>query len=125
MHGAPERVDRLGFLDRPVEGLERRCVVERNDDVRPALARAQLIEDAVLRHLEEPRRELASQREPRQRLEDAQEDLLRQILRVRAITRQAEDVVEDGRSVRADDLGKRGLVPALSAAEDSGIRLRE
>src|SRR5919202_1468415 len=46
---------------------------------------AQLVEDAVLRHLEQPRRELRPQREPRQPLEDAEEDLLRQVLGQRPV----------------------------------------
>src|SRR3954471_19143286 len=76
----PDRVDRLEPLERRVDDLELRGVVERDGRARPPLARAQLVEHAVLRHLEEPRRELRAQRELRESLEDAEEDLLRQIL---------------------------------------------
>ena len=74
-----------------------------HDGTRPALARAQLVEHAVLRHLEEPGRELRAEREPREPLEDPEEDLLRQILGERPIADEPEDVVEDGRLVRAQD----------------------
>jgi hypothetical protein len=54
---APDRVDRLDALERLVEHLERGDVVQRNRRTRPALAGPELVEHAVLRHLEEPGRE--------------------------------------------------------------------
>ena len=96
-----------------------RRVVEVDRRQRPALLRAQLVEHAVLRHLEEPRRELAAEREPRQALEDAQEDLLRQVLGERLVAvRQAKDVVVDRRLVRAQDDRERTLVTPLGLPED-------
>ena len=77
---APDGVDRLGTLGRRVDHLERRHVVEIHDGARTTLDRTQLVEDAVLRDLEEPRREPRAEREARETLEHAQEDLLRQIL---------------------------------------------
>ena len=93
--------------------------------LRTPLAGAELVEHAVLRHLEEPRRELAAQREARQRLEDPHEDLLRQILRERAIADEPEDVVEDRRLVGAHDQLERALVTPLRPAENVWIGLRE
>ena len=123
---APEPVDRLDPLGRLVERLEVRRVVERDRRQRPALLRAQLVEHAVLRHLEEPGRELAAEREPRQPLEDAQEDLLRQILGERLVAvRQAEHVVVDRRLVGAQDDRERTLVAPLGLPEDGQIWLWE
>ena len=103
-----------------------RRVVERDRRQRPALLRAQLVEHAVLRHLEEPRRELAAEREPRQPLEDAQEHLLRQVLRERLVAvRQPQDVVVDRRLVRAEDDRERTLVTPLGLPEDGQIWLWE
>ena len=89
------------------------------------LVRAQLVEHAVLRHLEEPRRELAAQRELREALEDAEKDLLREVLGERAVVDEPQDVVVDGRLVRPDDDREGSLVTPLSLAEDRQIRLRE
>ncbi len=93
--------------------------------MRPALPGAQLVEHAVLRHLEQPRRELAAQREARQALEDAHEDLLRQILGERPVAGQTQDVVEDRRLVHADDDRERTLVASLGLSEDRELRLRK
>ena len=55
------RVDRLELARSAGRATSSvRHVVERDDRLRPALAGAQLVEHAVLRHLEEPRRELAA-----------------------------------------------------------------
>ncbi len=78
--GAPHCVDRLDPLHRSVDDLERRDVLQRDNRTRPALGGTQLVEHAVLRHLEEPRRELRPEREPWEPLEDPEEDLLGQIL---------------------------------------------
>ena len=86
---------------------------------RPALARAELVEHAVLRHLEEPGRELRAEREPRQALEDAEEDLLRQILGERPVADEPQDVVEDRRLVGAHDQREGPLVTALGLPQNS------
>ena len=90
----------------------------RDDRARPALDGPQLVEHAVLRHLEEPRRELRAQREPRQALVDAQEDLLRQILGQRPVADEAQDVVEDRHLVGADDEREGPFVASLSLPQD-------
>ncbi len=123
--GAPERVDRLELLDGCVEHLQRRDLVDGHEAARPALVRPELVEDAVLRHLEEPRRELAAQGELRQALEDAEEDLLREILGERAVVDEPQHVVVDRRLVRPDDDREGSLVTPLSFAEDRQIRLRK
>ena len=123
---APQRVDRLDPLDRLVDHLERRDVVEVDRRQRPALARTQLVEHAVLRHLEEPRRELAAEREARQPLEDAQEHLLRQILGERPVAvRQPQDVVVDRRLVHPHDDGECTFVPVLGLPQYGQIGLWE
>ena len=94
-----------------------------DDRARPALERAQLVEHAVLRHLEEPGREPAAEREARQALVDAEEDLLRQVLGERAVADEPEDVVEDRRLVRADDEREGPLVTSLGLPQDAEIRL--
>ena len=87
-------------------------------------SRAQLVEHAVLRHLEEPGRELRAERELRQALVDAEEDLLRQILGERPVAaHEPEHVVEDGRLVGADDERERSLVAALRFPQDAEIGL--
>ena len=118
-------VDRLQLLDRCVEHLQRRDVVDGDEAARPALVRSELVEDAVLRHLEEPRRELAAQGELREALEDAEEDLLREILGERAVVDEPQHVVVDRRLVRPDDDREGSLVTPLSFAEDRQIGLRE
>ena len=120
---APHSVDRLEPLHRRVDDLERRDVLQRDDGARPALRRAQLVEHAVLRHLEQPGRELRPQRELRQTLVDPEEDFLRQILGERTITDEAEDVVEDGYLVGPDDERKGTLIAFLSPPQDAKIRL--
>ena len=90
---------------------------------RPALRGAELVEHPVLRHLEEPRRELRPVREPRQSLEDAEEDLLGQVLGQRAVADQAQDVVENRDLIGADDEGKRPFITFLSLPQDAKIRL--
>ena len=92
---APDRVDRLEPLERCVEHLERRDVLERDDGSRTPLGGAKLVQDAVLRHLEEPGRELRPRR-ARQALENAEENLLRQILGQRAIADEPQDMVKTG-----------------------------
>ena len=94
-----------------------------DDRARPALGRAQLVQHAVLRHLEEPGREAAAQRELRQALVDAEEDLLRQILGERAVADQSQHVVEDGRLVGADDEGEGPFIAALRFPQDARIGL--
>src|SRR6185437_13465263 len=112
-------------LDRGVHHLERSDVVERDQVPRPALARAELVENAVLRHLEEPGRELAAQRELREALEDAEEDLLGQVLGQSTVADQSQDVVEDGRLVGPDDDREGTLVTPLCFAQDTEVRLLE
>src|SRR5262249_36098935 len=123
---APEGVDRLDPLNGLIEHLQGRRVVERDRIERPALLGAGLVGHAVLRHREEPGRELAAEREPRKPLVNPEEDLLRQILRERLVAvRQAQDVVVDRRFVRAHDDGKRALVASLRLTEDRQIGLGE
>src|SRR5581483_1839608 len=108
-----------------VHDLERRRVLEGDQVARPALARPELVEHPVLRHLEEPRRELAAQREPRQTLEHAQEDLLGEVLGERAVADEAQDVVEDRSLVRPDDQREGALVTPLRLAQDTEVWLLE
>ena len=122
---APDGVDRLRALERLVDDLERRDVVERDDGARPALERTQLVEHAVLRDLEEPGREPRPVGEALEALEDAQEDLLRQVLGEVAVADEAQDVVVDGLLVRPDDQGERPLVSALGLPEHTVIGLRQ
>ena len=122
---APDGVDRLDALGRRVDHLERRHVVERHDRLRLALARAQLVEHPVLRHLEEPRREAAAQREARQPLVDAEEDLLGQVLGERAVADHPQHVVEDRRLVRLEDDREGALVAPLRLAKEEMIGLRK
>ena len=123
LDGAPDGVDRLDPLERRVHDLERRDVLEVDDRARPPLERAQLVEHAVLRHLEEPGREAAAQREAREALVDAEEDLLRQILRERAVADEPEHVVEDGQLIGADDEREGTLIASLGLPQDAEIRL--
>jgi len=88
-----------------------------------AAERPQLVENAVLRHLEQPGREPRAQREAREPLEDAEEDFLRQVLRERAIPGESKDVVVDRLLVRSNDDRERALVAALGLAQDSEIGL--
>ena len=125
LDGAPDGVDRLGPLERLVDDLERRDVVERDDRARTALERAQLVEHAVLRHLEQPRREPRAVGEPGQPLVDAEEDLLRQVLGEAAVADEAQHVVVDRLLVRPDDEVERPLVTALGLAEHTVIGLRQ
>jgi hypothetical protein len=92
---------------------------------RPALTRTELVEDPVLRHLEEPGRELRAEGELREPLEDAEEDLLCQVLGQRAVAHEPQDIVVDGRLVGTDDEGESPLVTALGLPQNSGIRLLE
>ena len=85
--------------------------------------RAQLVEHAVLRHLEEPRRELRAEREARQALEDAEEDLLRQVLGERPVADQPQHVVEDRHLVGAHDDREGALITTLCLPQDAEIRL--
>ena len=79
-----------------------------------------LVEHAVLRHLEEPGGELGAERELRQPLVDAEEDLLRQVLGERAVAAdEPEHVVEDRRFVGAEDQGERSFVSALRLSKDA------
>ena len=122
---APDRVDRLGALCRRVDDLERWRVLDVDDRARPTLDRAELVEHAVLRHLEEPGREPRAQREARETLVDAEEDLLRQVLGEAAIAGEAEDVVVDGLLVRPDDDRESTLVAALRLAQNTEVWLWE
>jgi serine/threonine protein kinase len=99
----PDGIDRLQTLHRCVDDLERRDVLERHDRARPAFRRTQLVEHTVLRHLEQPGRELRPRRETRQTLEDPEEDLLSQILRQRPVTDEPQDVVVNRDLIGADD----------------------
>jgi hypothetical protein len=92
---------------------------------RSPLAGPELVEDAILRHLEEPRGELAAERELRQALEDAQKDLLRQVLGKRTVADETQNVVEDRRLVRADDEGERALVTPLCLPQNCEVWLLE
>ena len=86
--------------------------------------RTQLVEHAVLGHLEEPGRELRAERELRQALVDPQEDLLRQILGEGAVSaHEPEHVVEDGRLVSAQDERESSLVTPLRLPQDAEIGL--
>ena len=72
-----------------------------------ALTGAQLVDHPVLGDLEQPRRELAAAVEPRQRLVDAQEDLLAQVLGQGPVaTQDARDVVVQRRLVLAGRSGR-------------------
>ena len=119
----PDGVDRLDPLERRVDDLERRDVLEVDDRTRPPLERAQLVEDAVLRHLEEPGREPAAKREVRQPLVDADEDFLRQILGKRSVAHEPKHVVEDGKLIRTDDERESSLISSLGLPQDAEIRL--
>src|SRR5262249_34265236 len=125
LDGAPDRVDRLCALERLVDHLERWNVVERDHRAGATLERAQRREHAGLGQLEQAGREPGTKREPRQAMEDAEEDLLRQVLGQGAVADEAQDVVEDGLLVGADDQGERALVAALGFAKDPWIRLYE
>ena len=105
--------------------FERRDVVEGDDCARASLHRAKLVEDPVLRHLEEPGREPAPQRELRQALIDAEEDLLRQVLGECAVADKTQDVVVNRSLVGADDQVERAFVAALSFLENSKVGLGE
>ena len=120
---APDGVDRLDPLERRVDDLERRDVLEVDDRARPALERAQLVQHPVLRHLEEPGREPAAEREVRQPLVDAEEDFLRQILGERAVAHEPKHVVEDGKLIRTDDERESSLISSLGLPQDAEIRL--
>ena len=125
LDGAPDGVDRLRALGGRVHDLERWNVLERNHGAGPALERAQLVEHAVLRHLEEPGREPRAERESRKSLENTQEDLLGEILGEVSVARQPDDVVEDRLLVRAHDDRECTLVAALCFAQDTEIGLWE
>src|SRR6185312_3509149 len=122
---APDSVDGLEPLERRVEHLERRHVVEGDDCTRPALGCAELVEHAVLRDLEEPGRELRAERELREALEDAEENLLRQVLGQRAIAHEPKHVVENRRLIRPENQGEGSFVTPLSLPQDSQIWLLE
>src|SRR5204863_9457268 len=96
-----------------------------DDDARAPLGSPELVEHAVLRHLEEPGRELRAEREARQALEDAEEDLLRQVFGERAIADEAKDVVEDRSLVCAKDERECSLVTTLSFPQDPEVGLNE
>ena len=68
---------------------------------------------------------LRAERELRQALEDAEEDLLRQVLGQRAVADEPQHVVEDRRLVGADDERERPLVAALCLPQDAEVRLRQ
>ena len=87
--------------------------------------RPELVEHAVLRHLEEPGREARAQRESGKTLENPEEDFLREVLGEVAVAGQPDDVVEDRLLVRPDDDRESALVAALCLAQDSEIWLWE
>ena len=120
---SPDGVDRLRTLGRCVDHLEWRHVVEVHDGARTTLDRTQLVEDAVLRDLEQPRREPRAEREARKTLEHPQEDLLRQILGEAPVARQPKDVVEHRLLVRPNDDRKRTLIASLSLAKHAEVWL--
>ena len=60
-----------------------------------------------------------------QPLEDAEEDLLRQVLGERPVADEAQHVVEDRRLVGPDDDREGALVTPLRFAQDPEIRLRQ
>jgi len=84
---------------------------------------AELVENAVLRDLEEPRRELRAQREAWQSLEHAEEDLLGQILSQGPVADEAKHIVEDRHLISAHDDRERALITALCLPQDAKIRL--
>ena len=67
----------------------------------------------------------AAEREARQPLVDAEEDLLGQVLGERTVAHQPQHVVVDGQLVRADDEREGALITPLGLAEDAEIGLRE
>ena len=103
--------------------LDELRAVERRPRAVVALDGAQLVEDAVLRHLAQPGRELGAKREARQALEDAQEDLLGQVLGERAVADEAEHVVEDRDLVGPQNQGERALVSPLRLPKNPWIWL--
>ena len=121
--GAPDRVDRLEPFERLVEHLERRHVLDVDDGARAPLERAQLVEHAVLRHLEEPGRELRAEREAREALVDAEEDFLRQILGERPVPDEPQDVVVDRHLVGAHDDREGAFITTLCLPQDPEVRL--
>ena len=125
LDGAPDGVDRLRPLERLVDDLERRDVVQRDDCAWSTLERAQLVEHAVLRDLEEPRREPRAVGESREPLVHPQEDLLRQILGETSVADEAQHVVVDRLLVRPDDEVERPLVTPLGLSEHTVIGLRQ
>src|SRR5829696_8001439 len=121
----PDRVHRLDPLERRVEDLERRHVVEVDDRARTSLVGAELVEDPVLRHLEEPGREATAEREARQALVDAEEDLLRQVLGERSVSDEAEHVVVDRNLVGAQNQREGTLIAPLGLPQYAEIRLSQ
>jgi len=120
------RTSRLGPLNRLVEHLELRRIVEVDRVERTPLLRPQLVEHAVLRHLEEPRRELAAEREARQSLEDAHEHFLGQVLGERLVAvRQPQHVVVDRCLVRPQDDRERTLIAPLGLSQNGQVWLWE
>ena len=103
--------------------LERRDVVEIDDGPRTALGRPELVEDAVLRRLEEPGRELRAVREAREALEDTEEDLLREVLGERPVADHAQDIVVDRELVGADDNREGAFIASLRLPQDAVIGL--
>ena len=61
----------------------------------------------------------------RQPLEDAQEDLLRQVLGERAVADEPQHVVEDRHLVGAHDDRERAFVTTLCLPQDPEVRLRQ
>ena len=123
LDGAPYSVDRLEPLERSVEHFECRHVVEVDGRARPAFDCTELVEHAVLRHLEEPRRELRPQREAWQSLVHAQEDLLREVLREGPVAHQPENVVEHRHLICAHDDREGAFITPLRLPQDAKIRL--
>ena len=110
---------------RSVVQIENAPHLEVDDGARAALDSPQLVEHAVLRHLEEPGRELRPEREARQSLVDAEEYLLRQILGERPVADEPHHVVEDRHLICAHDDREGALIAALGLPQDAEVRLRE
>jgi hypothetical protein len=125
LHRPPDRIDRLGLLTGLLDGGESRQVLKRAGRLGAPLAGAQLVEHAVLGHLEKPACELAAKREARQRVVDAHEDLLGEVLGERVVAGEPEDVVVHRRLVAAHQQREGALVTALGLAENGRVGLRD
>ena len=114
---SPELTDRLTLLRGDIRD-RRGHLRDELGRPRTALAGTHGVQDHVLRDLEEPGRELGAMPEARQRLPDAQEHFLGQILRQLAVGDRAQDVVEDRQAIGVDDRAVRPLVALLGTLDD-------